>query len=143
MSSRHRAEDALGCSGRGGAVIAKHILLVDDTVDLTRLMRIILEEDRHKVSVLDTGHGVQEYVRANPPDLIVLDLRLGDISGMTVLHDLKADPETAGIPVVVYTASVVDAEKTQKMIANDPGTYDGTRVLQKPFDLDELLRVFE
>ena len=122
--------------------MAKHILLVDDTVDLTRLMRIILEEDRHKVSVLDTGHGVLDYVHSNPPDLIVLDMRLGDVSGLTVLRELKTDPEAANIPVVVYTASMLDAEQAHQLIAAEPQTYEGTRVLQKPFDLDNLLALF-
>jgi len=121
--------------------MAKHILIVDDTADLLRLMRMMLEEDHHQVSVLDSGHGVLEYARANKPDLIVLDLRLGDVSGITVLSDLKSDPDTASIPVVVYTASVLDAEKTQQMIASDPATYAGTRVLQKPFALDQLLQI--
>ncbi len=125
----------------GGATIAKHILLVDDTEDLTRLMRTILEDDRHKVSVLDTGHGVLEYVRLNSPDLIILDLRLGDVSGIAVLSELKSDPETAGIPVVVFTASLIDAEKAQRMITETPRMYEGTRVLQKPFDLDQLLNM--
>ncbi len=122
-------------------MIAKHILLVDDTEDLTRLMRTILEDDHHKVSVLDTGRGVLEYVRLNSPDLIILDLRLGDVSGIAVLSELKSDPETAGIPVVVFTASLIDAEKAQRMIAETPRMYEGTRVLQKPFDLDQLLNL--
>ncbi len=122
----------------GDAMIGKHILLVDDNADVTHLMRIILEEDGHKVSVLDAGRGVHDYVLADPPDLIVLDMRLSDISGMTVLGELKKDPETASIPVVVYTASYMDFEKTQKLIATEPSTYGGTRVLNKPFDLDEL-----
>lgn len=123
--------------------MAKHILLVDDTVDLLRLMRIMLEEDQHQVSVLDAGRGVYDHVRSNPPDLIVLDLRLGDVSGMTVLDQLKADPATAGIPIVVYTASVLDAEKTLQMIAGDPAKFGGTRVLQKPFALDALLQIVD
>jgi CheY-like chemotaxis protein len=121
--------------------MAKHILIVDDTADLLRLMRMMLEEDNHKVSVLDNGHGVVSFVRSNRPDVIVLDLRLGDISGITVLRNLKSDPETASIPVVVYTASVLDAEKTLQMIANEPELFEGTKVLQKPFALDQLLEI--
>lgn len=123
--------------------MAKHILLVDDTVDLLRLMRIMLEEDQHQVSVLDSGKGVYEYARATPPDLIVLDMRLGEISGLTVLDQLKADPITATIPIVVYTASLLDAETAKAMIAADPAKYGDTRVLNKPFALDELLAIVD
>jgi twitching motility two-component system response regulator PilH len=121
--------------------MAKHILIVDDTPDILRLLRMMLEEDHHQVSVLDSGQNVLEFVRLNKPDLIILDLRMPGISGMTVLRELKTDDETAGVPVVVYTASIVDAEKTQQMIDREPTIYQGTRVLQKPFSLDELLSI--
>lgn len=121
--------------------MAKHILLVDDTVELLRLLRMTLEEDQHQVSVMETGHGVVDFVRANKPDLVVLDLYLGDTSGITVLRELKTDPDTKPVPVVVYTAAMLDAEKTQRMIASEPEIFGGTRVLQKPFALDELLSI--
>lgn len=124
-----------------GMDMAKHILLVDDTEELLRLLRMTLEEDNHQVSVLSTGHGVVDFVRVNKPDLIVLDLYLGDTSGITILRDLKTDPETAPVPVVIYTAAMLDAEKAQRMINSEPELFNGTRVLQKPFALDELLSI--
>jgi CheY-like chemotaxis protein len=123
--------------------MAKHILIVDDTVEILHLMRMMLEEQNHQVSVLESGNGVVEFVRLNKPDLIVLDLRLGEMSGITVLRDLKADPETSRVPVIVYTASMMDAEKTKKIIASDPAVYSDTKVLQKPFALDKLLAIIE
>jgi len=119
--------------------MAKHILLIDDTKDILRLMTMMLEEDNHTVTVMDNGHGVIENARDISPDIIILDLRLGDISGINVLKDLKATTAVANIPVVVYTASILDAEKVQEMIKQEPTVYDGTRVLQKPFALDQLL----
>ncbi len=121
--------------------MTKHILIVDDTVDILRLLRMMLEEHNHQVSVLDSGRGVVEFVRLNKPDLIVLDLRLGEESGIPILRELKTNTETAAVPVVVYTASMIDAEKTQKMIISEPGIFVDTRVLQKPFALDELLSI--
>jgi CheY-like chemotaxis protein len=126
---------------KGTFRMTKHILLVDDTIDILRLLRMMLEEHNHQVSVLDSGRGVVEFVRLNKPDLIVLDLRLGEESGIPVLRALKTNPDTAAVPVVVYTASLIDAEKTQKMIASEPETFVDTRVLQKPFALDELLSI--
>lgn len=121
--------------------MTKHILIVDDTHDILRLLRMMLEEEHHQVSVLDSGQGVVDFVRLNKPDLVVLDLRMPGMSGMTVLQDLKNDAETTNVPVVVYTASIIDAEKTQQMIAQNPELYAGTRVLRKPFSLDELLDI--
>jgi CheY-like chemotaxis protein len=121
--------------------MAKHILIVDDTYDILHLMRMMLEELHHQVSVLDVGARVVEFVRANRPDLIILDLRLTDISGITVLRELKADPDTSSVPVIAYTASVGDADKVTKLIASEPDVYGDTRVLQKPFAIDELLSI--
>ena len=121
--------------------MAKHILIVDDTHDILRLLRMMLEEENHQVSVLDSGQGVVDFVRLNKPDLVVLDLRMPGISGITVLEELKNDVETTHVPVVVYTASIIDAETAHKMIDHDPVRYAGTQVLQKPFSLDELLRM--
>ena len=78
---------------------------------------------------------------ANLPDLIILDLRLTDISGITVLRELKADPDTSSVPVIAYTASVGDADKVTKLIASEPAVHGDTRVLQKPFAIDELLSI--
>ncbi len=122
-------------------MMAKHILIVDDTYDILYLMRMMLEEQHHQVSVLDIGAPVVEFVRANRPDLIILDLKLTDISGIMVLRELKSDPDTSSVPVIAYTASVGDADKVTKMIATEPERYGDTRVLQKPFAIDELLSI--
>ena len=121
--------------------MAKHILIVDDTHDILHLLRRILEDENHQVSVLDSGQGVVDFVRLNKPDVVVLDLRMPGISGITVLHELKTDPETSSVSVIAYTASIIDAETTQQMIDEDPELYAGTQVLQKPFALDELLSI--
>ncbi|MBA3826815.1 MAG: response regulator [Ktedonobacterales bacterium] len=121
--------------------MAKHILIVDDTYDILYLMRMMLEEHHHQVSVLDVGAPVVEFVRVNRPDLIILDLRLTDISGITVLRELKADPDTSSVPVIAYTASMGDADKVTALITGDPERYGDTRVLRKPFAIDELLNI--
>jgi CheY-like chemotaxis protein len=121
--------------------MAKHILIVDDTYEILYLMRMMLEEYHHQVSVLNMGAPVVEFVRANRPDLIILDIKLTDISGIEVLHELKADPDTSSVPVIAYTASVSDADKVTKLIAAEPERYGDTRVLQKPFAIDELLSI--
>jgi DNA-binding response OmpR family regulator len=119
--------------------MTKHILIVDDQADLLSLMRMLLEDQQYRVSVLQEGTDTLDYVQAHQPDLIILDLKLADVSGFDVLHMLKAQSATADVPVIVYTAAVIEAEAVEGLVAHDPRHYTGVSVLQKPFELDALL----
>lgn len=117
----------------------KRILVVDDKANLLSLMRMILEDEHYQVSVLQDGKNAVDQVRATEPDLIILDLKLGETSGLDILQSLKAQRATADIPVIVYTAAVIEAEEVEQLVAQDPARYAGVSVLQKPFELDALL----
>lgn len=119
--------------------MSKRILVVDDRANLLALLRMLLEEEQYQVSVLQEGRGVVEYIRENPPDLVILDLKLADASGMDILETLRGQSSTADIPVIVYTAAVIEAESVSNMIASNPARYTNVSVLQKPFELDALL----
>jgi CheY-like chemotaxis protein len=119
--------------------VSKRILVVDDTVSLLSLMRMLLEDERYQVSVLQEGREAVEIIGASLPDLVILDLKLADASGLDILRALKERRGTADIPVIVYTASVIDANTVEQMIERDPARYAGVSVLQKPFELDALL----
>lgn len=119
--------------------MTKHILVIDDREHLLTLLRMILEDERYKVSVLQDGRGAFERIREDPPDLVILDLKLADVSGTDILESLRAQEATADIPVIVYTAAVMEAESVERLVSDDPSRYHGVSVLQKPFDLDTLL----
>lgn len=124
---------------RKGNAVSKHILVVDDRENLLTLLRMLLEDEHYQVSVLREGRGAVERIRENPPDLVILDLKLADASGMDILESLRAQSSTADIPVIVYTAAVIEAETVSNLIAGNPARYMNVSVLQKPFDLDTLL----
>lgn len=121
------------------APVTKHILIVDDQADLLALLRMLLEDQQYQVSVLQDGTNTLEHVQVHQPDLIILDLKLADVSGFDVLHALKAHAATADVPVIVYTAAIIEAEAIESLVARDPRHYVGVSVLQKPFDVDTLL----
>jgi CheY-like chemotaxis protein len=56
-----------------------------------------------------------------------------------VLKELKEDTVTAEIPVIVYTAAVLEAEEVARMISRDPGLYQQVHLVRKPFALEDLL----
>ena len=106
------------------------LLIVDDEPVLARELSRSLAAEGHEVRTVATGAEAIEANRARPPDLVLLDLRLPDRSGLEVLRELRGlDP---GLPVVLMTAhgSVRDAVKAMREGASD--------YLAKPLDLDEV-----
>jgi CheY-like chemotaxis protein len=123
--------------------VQKRILVVDDRNELLHLMRRVLEDEEHQVSILQEGKDAVARTKNLLPDLLILDLKLGDVSGQDVLKQLKHDPVTADIPVIVYTAAVLEADEVSDLIASSPQRYNGVYLLRKPFELDTLLDTVE
>lgn len=123
--------------------VGKQILVIDDKSELLHLMRRVLEDEEYQVSILQDGRDAYTQVKAQLPDLLILDLKLGEVSGQDVLKQLKHDPVTAEIPVIVYTAAVLEAEEVAGLISSEPARYGGVKVVQKPFELEDLLVLVE
>lgn len=90
-----------------------NILIVDDTEQARRLIHRILQA-QGKYNLLEAVDGRQaiEIAQSKTPDLIILDLMMPEIDGFAVLDALKANPQTAAIPVIVVTAKeLTSAEK--------------------------------
>ncbi|WP_137686140.1 response regulator [Thermosporothrix hazakensis] len=119
--------------------MTKRILVVDDRNELLHLMRRVLEDEQYQVSILQEGKDAFSRVKNQLPDLLILDLKLGDISGQDVLKQVKSDPVTADIPVIVYTAAVLEADEVASLIESDPQRFGNVYLLRKPFELQVLL----
>ncbi|HLH53148.1 MAG TPA: response regulator [Verrucomicrobiae bacterium] len=107
-----------------------NVLIVDDELQLRRLLRACLEGEGYNVEEAATGQEGITHAAQHPPDLIVLDLGLPDMDGVTVLRRLR---EWSHVPVVVL--SVRDREE-DKVAALDSGADD---YVTKPFGAGELL----
>jgi DNA-binding response OmpR family regulator len=119
--------------------VTKRILVVDDRNELLHLMRRVLEDEQYQVSILQEGKDAFARVKSVPPDLLILDLKLGDASGQEILKQLKSDTTTADVPVIIYTAAVLEADEVSNMIEGDPQFYNTVCLLRKPFELTVLL----
>ncbi|HEX6797552.1 MAG TPA: response regulator [Ktedonobacterales bacterium] len=119
--------------------MTKRIMVVDDQEHLLTLLRMLLEDEQYQVSVLNEGREAVTHIREAAPDLVILDLRLADASGVDILKSLRAQTSTAEIPVIVYTAAVLGAETVSNLISSNPTRYRNVSVVQKPFELDALL----
>jgi two-component system, OmpR family, KDP operon response regulator KdpE len=107
----------------------KDILIVDDEVQIRRLLRLTLEAAGFSVREAGTGRGGLDEVVRRAPDALVLDMGLPDLSGLDVLRQLR---EWSRLPVLVLT---VLAAENDKVAALDAGADD---YLTKPFGSAEL-----
>ena len=109
---------------------APHILVIDDEPQILRALRTILTEKKFRVTSASRGEEGLALAAATPPDIVILDLGLPDISGIDVCARLR---EWTQIPIIIL--SVRDSEK-DKVAALDKGADD---YLTKPFGIEELL----
>jgi two-component system KDP operon response regulator KdpE len=110
--------------------VAPRILIVDDEVQIRRLLRLTLETERYRVAEVETGQLALQEAAVNPPDGIVLDLGLPDLDGTAVIRRLR---EWSKVPVLVLS---VRAGEDDKIAALDAGADD---YITKPFGGRELL----
>jgi two-component system KDP operon response regulator KdpE len=105
-------------------------LIIDDEVQIRRLLRVVLEAENYQVREAKTGQEGLAEVAARRPDVILLDLGLPDMDGVAVLKRLREWSET---PVLVLT---VRDDEQEKVAALDAGAED---YVTKPFSTPELL----
>lgn len=116
--------------------MASILFIDDDPMTLETLSRSI-EIFGHQALIASSGEQAQELVAGESPDLIMTDMNLPDIDGISLVKHLKADPRTSSIPIVVLSASPeVDAGE----IALAAGAEE---FLEKPLRLDKLQSVID
>lgn len=80
------------------------ILVVDDNQDLASVMRVILAQAGFDVHAVFSGKEALDWLAQSTPDVLILDLMLPDISGFTILRQLRASDSASPLPVIVLTA---------------------------------------
>lgn len=86
------------------------ILIVEDEEDVLELVRYNLQKDGYLTECAMTGREALNKAKSGVPDLVVLDLMLPELDGLEVCRLLKADTETAAIPVIMLTAKGTEAD---------------------------------
>ena len=81
------------------------ILIVEDHATMREAMRLILEHEGFEIREAPDGARALEMAKAQPPDLMFLDLNIPGASGADVLAELKNDPATKNVRVIVVTAT--------------------------------------
>ena len=109
------------------------ILVVDDTLENLELLSQLLKANGYKVRPVTAGVPALQAAKSSPPDLILLDINMPDMSGYDVCKRLKADEALKGIPVI-FISALGDSE--DKVKAFQCG---GVDYITKPFWMDEVL----
>lgn len=113
--------------------MVKHVILVEDEVNIAEAIRFLLSNEGWRVETLANGTNAVEVIRAAEPDLVMLDVMLPGRSGFEILHDLRADPATAPLPVLMLTAR---GQARDREMAEQAGV---SRFMTKPFSNSEML----
>ena len=113
------------------------ILIVEDNEKNLKLVRDVLQFKGHQTIEAMTGTEGLRLARESRPDLVLMDIQLPDIDGITALARLRADPQTKNMPVVAVSASVMPDEQ-QKIAASGFDAF-----ITKPLNVKNFLEIVE
>jgi DNA-binding response OmpR family regulator len=109
------------------------VLLIDDEETILKMAGQRLRHAGYRVLTASSGAKGLALAKAEHPDAILLDVMMPAMSGSAVLQNLKGDPQTKDIPVIMLTAVGTDVDITQTIAAG------ATCYLHKPYQAKELL----
>jgi CheY-like chemotaxis protein len=109
------------------------ILVVDDAPVNLKLLATLLRRENYNIRCATGGAMALRSAQDSPPDLILLDITMPDMDGYEVCRRLKAEPETAKIPVIFVSALDASAEQERVRAAG------GVGYISKPYQIQDVL----
>lgn len=123
--------------GGGCGTMAKNVLVIEDEQNIVEAISFILSRDGWTVHVHSNGATAIEAVHARRPDVVILDVMLPGRSGYDILRDLRDDPATAALPVLMLTARGQARDREMALRAG------ASHYMTKPFSNAEVLEALE
>jgi two-component system, OmpR family, alkaline phosphatase synthesis response regulator PhoP len=121
-----------GNDGSGGASVVR-ILVVEDDLDIAALLAHTLRKAGFEVETRHTGADILTHVQQDAPDVLLLDLMLPGVDGRDICRALRANPKTAGVPIIMLTAR---ADEHDRIGGLELGADD---YITKPFSPKEVV----
>jgi DNA-binding response OmpR family regulator len=115
-----------------------YILIVEDVPDILKLLEATLSFKSYRVVTAQNGQEALEAVQRERPSLVITDIMMPKLDGFGLVHRLRINPETRGIPVIFLTATYVALE--DKAFALNIGV---TRFIEKPVNFERFLETVE
>ena len=112
--------------------MSQQLLIIEDESDLRNMLQFALEEEGYTITTVANGSAAWRALTQSPPDLILLDWMLPDISGVDLLRRIRGHEILGNKPVIMLTAR---AEEQDKVRGLDAGADD---YIVKPFSIKEL-----
>jgi len=113
------------------------LLVAEDHPDIRLLLESQLRQAGYEVIAVTDGEGAIRLARSEQPDAVILDVVMPGLDGLSVLDDLRSDPRTRDIPVILVTANAQETQVTEG-IRRGADAY-----VTKPFVLADLLAPLE
>ena len=110
--------------------IGKHVLVVDDEIEITKLLKDFLSEKGYRVSIANNGYECLEIIKKDKPLLVLLDVMMPGMDGVEVLKGIKKLDEKIGVVMITGAGSEETGKKSLQLGASD--------YIAKPFDLKNL-----
>jgi DNA-binding response OmpR family regulator len=114
--------------------VKNQILLIDDEVHMLRLLQFALKPVSTSIHCVTRGDDAVEYLKANRPNLVLLDYAMPGMDGVETLRQIRAQESGRAVPVIMLTA------RDQTAIRKDAAGLHVEAFLTKPFSPSELVR---
>jgi diguanylate cyclase (GGDEF)-like protein len=113
--------------------MSERVLVADDDPDILSVVKVNFELEGFQVDTAVDGEDALMKSTANPPDVIVLDIMMPRMDGLTALHRLRGQASTANVPIILLTARGLPEDRVRGL---ELGADD---YITKPFDINELV----
>lgn len=112
----------------------KQILLVEDESDLINILDVVLSEEGYQVTQMRSAEEAMQFCQVSTPDLIISDIKMGKMDGLTMFEQMRNSPNTKKIPFIFISATsdIASINKAKELGA--------AAYFPKPFDVDEVIK---
>jgi DNA-binding response OmpR family regulator len=108
------------------------VLVVDDDTDLLEMVNMALAANGFNIACISNGRSFFDAVSSTKPNVILLDVFLGDSDGRNLCHQLKTSVHSQNIPVILYSAEKISEDSLKQSMAD--------QFIAKPFDIKQLVQ---
>ncbi len=115
----------------------KSVLVVEDQADIAEMLQFQLQKAGYHVTLASDGRSALQKIEKSPPDLILLDLMIPEVSGTEVATRVRSNVKTAGIPIIMLTAK---GDEVDVLVGLTVGADD---YITKPFSMKVVLARIE